>query len=121
MPGCAREPGWPLERARDGLVLPVNDRGLQELESILSSLRHLPPASTPTWRARSERALEKEIIKRRLAKLCEESAPIAAAIDAELVAEVETLFAELLLHAYEITHAKNERLAKLKSRGSLLK
>jgi isoamylase len=52
----------------------------QELESILFALRHLPPRHESEPRGQKERAREKEIIKRRLALLAEQSTDVARGI-----------------------------------------
>jgi glycogen operon protein len=56
---------------------PVRD----ELESILSAMRHLPDRRETAAEPRRERAREKEIVKRRLRSLVEVSAPVRAAVE----------------------------------------
>jgi (1->4)-alpha-D-glucan 1-alpha-D-glucosylmutase len=50
--------------------LPPEDAGLQELRSILTALSHLPHRLETSPERRSERAREKEVVKRRLAAAC---------------------------------------------------
>ncbi len=52
------------------------DPHLQELESICTALGKLAPRHEPDAAAVAERAREKEVAKRRLAALCEASAPV---------------------------------------------
>ncbi len=66
------------------LELPATEADGQELESIVGALGHLPSSRESAPERRTERAREKEVIKRRLAKLCEESPRIARAIDGAL-------------------------------------
>ncbi len=72
-----------LERAVEALSLRAEDARRQELESIVTGLRNLPPITETDPERRHERAREKEVGKRRLAALCEDPA-VAAAIDAEV-------------------------------------
>ena len=75
-----------LSAAAARLTLDKHDAQLQELESIATAVGHLPmPFETDPDR-REERAREKEIVKRRLAALCEASPAIEHAIDDELAA-----------------------------------
>ncbi len=76
----------PLEQARRTLALASGDAPVQELESILGALRHLPPSSSESARRRAERDREKEVVKRRLQTLCHTSLPVAKAIDEALAA-----------------------------------
>ena len=71
-----------LERVHARLALSSEDLRSMELESILTSLRHLPNRTEKTPEARVERAREKEVIKRRLGALCEGAAEIRDAVDA---------------------------------------
>jgi (1->4)-alpha-D-glucan 1-alpha-D-glucosylmutase len=75
-----------LERAAARLPIPKEDPSAQELESIVTSLRHLPAREETDPDKRTERAREKEIVKRRLDVLCTQSAPVAGAVDAEIAA-----------------------------------
>ncbi|HEX2570373.1 MAG TPA: malto-oligosyltrehalose synthase [Polyangia bacterium] len=68
--------------ARTGLA--ESDEAQQELESIRAALDHMPDRSQRSPAARRERAREKEIIKRRLARLCSESPAVQRALDAAL-------------------------------------
>src|SRR6185312_5098218 len=54
-----------LALASQRLQLPKDDRNLQELQSIQSSLEHLPLARETEVGKREERGREKEVIKRR--------------------------------------------------------
>jgi (1->4)-alpha-D-glucan 1-alpha-D-glucosylmutase len=56
-----------------------------EFQSILTAIRNLPPHATTDAEKKQEREREKEVIKRRLQKLCEDS-PEAAAFIQENVA-----------------------------------
>jgi glycogen debranching enzyme GlgX/malto-oligosyltrehalose synthase len=64
------ERGEPSEPARE------------ELESILAQVRHLPGATSADCALRRERMREKEVIKRRIAALCESEPTVARAVDA---------------------------------------
>src|SRR6266446_3714120 len=55
-----------------------------ELESILSSLEHLPPRTDTTEDKVRERAREKEVVKRRIARLCAEFPQVGDAIEGAL-------------------------------------
>ena len=61
----------------------AHDHARYELESIVVGLRNMPPRTATTQELRAERAREKEILKRRIAMVCE-IAEIASAIDVEL-------------------------------------
>jgi len=60
-----------------------NDQ-VQELASILTSIRHLPPRRVLSPQQMEERNREKEIVKRRTATLCEGFAPLRSALAEEL-------------------------------------
>ena len=63
-----------LEPARvAGLTIPPTDPPSSELASIVSSIRHLPPASTTAEEDRAARARESDVMKRRLRALFETS------------------------------------------------
>jgi isoamylase len=66
-----------LELALPRISLPPDDHALQELQSIITAIGHIP--SSP-----DEAAREKEVIKRRLGDLCNSNVAIASAIDAAL-------------------------------------
>jgi (1->4)-alpha-D-glucan 1-alpha-D-glucosylmutase len=68
-----------LERLREALA--PEEPHLQELESICVSLEKLAPRTDTSPEAVADRAREKEVAKRRLAALCEASAPLAAFVD----------------------------------------
>jgi (1->4)-alpha-D-glucan 1-alpha-D-glucosylmutase len=73
-----------IQKAITALDLPADEADAQELASIVSALGHLPSSRESAPDRRAERAREKEVVKRRLAKLCEDSPRIAAAIDGVL-------------------------------------
>src|SRR5204862_6712326 len=54
---------------------------VQELESIITALEHLPPRTETDPAKVRERAREKEIVKRRIARLCAEYPQVREAID----------------------------------------
>jgi (1->4)-alpha-D-glucan 1-alpha-D-glucosylmutase len=66
--------------------LSADDPALAELHSVLTALGHLPGELDTAPDGRDARAREVEVIKRRLAGLCETSPPVAAAIDEQLAA-----------------------------------
>jgi isoamylase len=74
-----------LELALSKLALPEQDTSRQEFESILSSMRHLPTRVETGPDQRKERAREKEVIKRRLSKLVDDSPEVKACLEAALV------------------------------------
>ncbi len=59
---------------------------VQELASILTAIRHLPPRRMLDAAAMEERNREKEIVKRRISLLHEASAEFRSALEAELTA-----------------------------------
>ncbi len=69
-----------LERGGRALAIPNEDARRQELESIVSALRHMPASTETDADRRAERAREKEVQKRRLTSLCND-ALVAHAID----------------------------------------
>ncbi|MFT3768914.1 MAG: malto-oligosyltrehalose synthase [Minicystis sp.] len=73
-----------LERVAALAGLPEDSLVQQELGSILSALRHLPERHETAPEARKERAREKEVFKRRLNQLVEQSPEIAGAIESAL-------------------------------------
>jgi (1->4)-alpha-D-glucan 1-alpha-D-glucosylmutase len=73
-----------LARVASALDAPPEDPRRQELESIVTGLEHLPASTVAEPDKRVERAREKEVLKRRLATLCDETPAIAAAVDAEV-------------------------------------
>ena len=83
LPASLRSYAIVLKGALARLDLPAADPRRAELESVHSAIGHLPPASSTGPAERTERAREKEIVKRRLATLCRESHAIARAIDSE--------------------------------------
>jgi (1->4)-alpha-D-glucan 1-alpha-D-glucosylmutase len=62
-------------------ILSEGHEPLQELRSILTALRYLPPRTNLSPDQVAERHREKEVIKRRLAALCAASPDVTAAID----------------------------------------
>ncbi len=82
-----------------------------ELESILVALEHLPPRTETDPEKLMERAREKEVIKTRLVKLCEERPEVEAAIR-ETIAEVQSGGKEKTFDAYDaLIRAQPYRLA----------
>ncbi len=73
-----------LEHALSRLPLAEDDLDRHELESIVSALRHLPHRHETRTELKRERAREKEVVKRRLAKLWHGSEPIRVAIEQAL-------------------------------------
>jgi (1->4)-alpha-D-glucan 1-alpha-D-glucosylmutase len=73
-----------LESARAAVAetLPEDDAERQELESIITALGYLPPRSETDPERLVERRREKEVIRRRIAGLCERSEAVRAAIEA---------------------------------------
>jgi len=70
-------------RTFDTLLLDANERvGADELESIAVAFGKLPPAWATDTESVRERHRDKEVLKDRLARLCEEEPDVAAAIDA---------------------------------------
>ena len=65
-----------------GEQLGEGDEHVQELESILTALTHLPPRAFLSPDKMAERSREKEVIKRRLAALAAASPPVREAIEA---------------------------------------
>ncbi|HEY8077333.1 MAG TPA: alpha-amylase family glycosyl hydrolase, partial [Labilithrix sp.] len=72
-----------LERAASALAMPASDPRRQELESIVTGLRHLPASHETDPARRAERQREKEVLKRRLAAACADP-EIAAVVDREV-------------------------------------
>jgi len=73
-----------MEQVCAASQLPETDPLRQELESIVSAMRHLPSQFETSVEQRRQRALEKEVIKRRLSTLVESSSHVKAALDATL-------------------------------------
>src|ERR1700694_5644643 len=76
-----------LEEARERMEEELGRRheDVQELASILTALRHLPPRKMLNAPAIEERNREKEIVKRRISALYKASQPFRTALDAVLV------------------------------------
>jgi (1->4)-alpha-D-glucan 1-alpha-D-glucosylmutase len=62
-------------------TLAADDPALVELQSILTAVSHLPPTDETAPAAVAERQREKEVIKRRLGTLTQESAPVRDALE----------------------------------------
>jgi isoamylase len=73
-----------LERVSAGAGLGQTDLAVEELESILSAMRHLPDRRETRPELRVERAREKEVIKRRLRALLDEVPAFRERLDAVL-------------------------------------
>lgn len=73
-----------LGRAAARLTLSKDDPRVQELESIINSLLHLPKSDETALERREERAREKEVIKRRLDEACRTCDEVREAIDASV-------------------------------------
>jgi (1->4)-alpha-D-glucan 1-alpha-D-glucosylmutase len=74
-----------FESVASRCALPEQDVERQELESILSALRHLPDRHETEPAMRAERARENEVTKRRLVALFHQSAPLRKAIEDAMV------------------------------------
>jgi (1->4)-alpha-D-glucan 1-alpha-D-glucosylmutase len=71
--------GVPLEALVQ--TLGKENEHLQEFQSILTALNYLPSQTDLTAEKLEERMREKEVIKRRIAHLCQNSAAVKAAVD----------------------------------------
>jgi malto-oligosyltrehalose synthase len=74
--------GYRPERLHE--LFPAESAPLQELFSIMTSLQHLPGPTEEVAEKKEERHREKEIIKRRLARLCQEIPEIGGFIEENL-------------------------------------
>jgi (1->4)-alpha-D-glucan 1-alpha-D-glucosylmutase len=74
--------GYRPERLHE--LFPAESAPLQELFSIMTSLQHLPGPTEEVAEQKEERHREKEIIKRRLARLCQEIPEIGSFIEENL-------------------------------------
>jgi (1->4)-alpha-D-glucan 1-alpha-D-glucosylmutase len=83
-PASPRSWALVLDLALAHVTLPLNHAAVQELQSILGALRHLPSAVTADPTERAERTREKEIAKKRLSALSAAHGEIASAIHAAL-------------------------------------
>ncbi|HEY6462980.1 MAG TPA: malto-oligosyltrehalose synthase, partial [Polyangiaceae bacterium] len=81
LPASPRSYALVVERTLAGLEVPAEDSARQELESVLSAIRHLPHRMSCDANDRQERAREKEVIKRRLRSLFDAYPAFAAAAD----------------------------------------
>jgi (1->4)-alpha-D-glucan 1-alpha-D-glucosylmutase len=86
LPASPRSYALVVERTLGGLDVPHEDPARQELESVLSAIRHLPHPTSCDANDREERAREKEVVKRRLRALFDEHPAFAAAADAATAA-----------------------------------
>jgi (1->4)-alpha-D-glucan 1-alpha-D-glucosylmutase len=75
--------GYRPERLHE--LFPEESAALQELFSIMTSLQHLPNPTEQEPEKKEERHREKEIIKRRLFRLCQEIPEIGSFIEENLV------------------------------------
>lgn len=66
--------------------LGAQDAAVQEIESIITALDHLPPPETTDAERIAERNREKEVTKRRIATLVNDNEAVRAAIDATVTA-----------------------------------
>ncbi len=64
--------------------LPAGDAALDDFKSILTALQNLPPRTEQDRVRIEERRREKEVIKRRLSQLCEESEIVRAHVEANV-------------------------------------
>ena len=71
-----------LERLQ--AALPADNDHLLELQSIITAVSHLPPRTETAPALIAERHREREIIKRRLASLCDQSVEVRDALDDEI-------------------------------------
>ncbi|MEO8902847.1 MAG: glycogen debranching protein GlgX [Polyangiaceae bacterium] len=76
-----------IEAICSGSGIPESEPTRQELESVLSAMRHLPDRRETAIELRRERAREKEVIKRRLRTVLDESEPTLLAL-VRVLAEV---------------------------------
>ncbi|HLK40563.1 MAG TPA: malto-oligosyltrehalose synthase, partial [Polyangiaceae bacterium] len=81
LPASPRSYAVVLERAIEYVDGEASDPARQELESILAQVKHLPSATSTDDALRAERAREKEVVKRRIAALCEADPAVARALD----------------------------------------
>jgi isoamylase len=99
-PASSRSTQAVLEAAAQRLELPRSDPAAQELASLVSALRHLPPDSATSDTEQWERAREQAVIQRRLAALCDASEPVAGALETTIgavndnVTELERVLGE---------------------------
>lgn len=74
-------------RSLDRLLVAAGEGcGSDELESVGAALGRLPPATATDWESVRERHRDKEVLRARLAALCEEDPAVAAAVDAAVEA-----------------------------------
>jgi (1->4)-alpha-D-glucan 1-alpha-D-glucosylmutase len=95
-------------RSLDTLLLAAAERvDVPELESVAVAFGKLPPAWATDIESVRERHRDKEVLKARLAALCEEHADVAAAVDAvvaEVNADVDALDALLERQNYRLAY-----------------
>lgn len=80
LPLTPRSYGVILRRAIEGMHYMGDDPFFLELQSIVTAVEHLPTRTETERKKVSERAREKEIIKRRLERLCEDCPQCAEAV-----------------------------------------
>jgi isoamylase len=105
-PASPRSYAQALSVALTNAGMDAADPRAQEIESILAALHHLPTAATTDARTRAERARERDVILRRLERLCSEETEIAALLDGVVLA-ISTNPA----HLEEFLNAQNYRLS----------
>ncbi len=84
LPINPRSYGKVLKKALDLGGLPAEEEGAVELQSIITATEHLPHRFETAPEKVAERAREKEIIKKRLERVCQEHPRILEAIQAAL-------------------------------------
>lgn len=103
-------------RSLDSLLMQASEHlDVPELESLAAALGKLPPAWATDTESVRERHRDKEVLKDRLAQLCEDSPEVAGAVDAALAAvnaDVDAL--DLMLER------QNYRLAYWRTAGQEL-
>ncbi len=85
----------------------ADDTSRHNLESILASIRNLPPVDAPSRMARRARLREKEVIKHRLAEACAGNAAVAQALDeaaASVASKIERMEAFLGEQNYRLSY-----------------
>ncbi len=80
MPINPRSYGAVLKKALELSALPPEDEGATEIQSIVTATEHLPHRFETAPEKVAERGREKEVIKKRLERVCQEHPRIAEAI-----------------------------------------
>ena len=95
-------------RSLDQLVAAAAERcGSDELESLATALSRLPPSTATDHTSVRERHRDKEILRARLAELCEHDREVARAVDAEVAevnADVDAMDALLERQNYRLAY-----------------